>query len=85
METPRLVLGDVVFIDGVLFMRARGGVVEGRGVHAAEVLGEEVFAVEIIVIDCLFIVGVDGGDAEIAAPEPELDVLGADVALPFIF
>lgn len=83
METPRLVLGDVVFIHGVLLLRARSGVI-GRGVHAPEMLGEEIFAVEVVVVDCMFVVGVDGSDAEVAAPEAELDVLRADVSLPFV-
>ena len=56
----------------------------GCGMHATEVLSEEVFAVEVVVVDCVLAVWVGGGCAEIAAPVSELDVLGADVSLPFI-
>jgi hypothetical protein len=52
--------------------------------HAPKVLRKEVLAVEVVVVDGVFVVRVDGGDAKIAAPEAELDVLGADVALPLV-
>ena len=52
--------------------------------HSAEMLCEEIFAVEVVVIKSLLVVWVDGGGAEVAAPVAELDVLRADVALPFV-
>lgn len=56
----------------------------GGGVHASQVLGEKVFAVKVVVIDGAVVVGVDGYGAQIAAPEAKLDVLRADVPLPFV-
>jgi hypothetical protein len=53
-------------------------------VHAAQMLCEKVFAVEVVVIKYLVVFGVCGWRAEIAAPVAELDVLGANVALPFV-
>jgi hypothetical protein len=47
-------------------------------------LCEKVFAVEVVVIKYLVVFGVCGWRAEIAAPVAELDVLGANVALPFV-
>lgn len=44
-----LVLGEIGFGDGVL-LGGLGGLVFGGGVHAAEMLGEEVFAVEVVVV-----------------------------------
>jgi hypothetical protein len=84
VETSSLVVGDIVFVDRVLLLIARGGVIWGRSVHAAEMLGEEVFSVEVVVVDGVLIVRVDGGDTEVATPKAELDVLGADMSLPFI-
>lgn len=45
---------------------------------------EEIFAVEIVVVDDIIVVGVYGRGTEITAPESELYVLGADVSFPFI-
>lgn len=97
------------------FFVRRGGGPRGR-VHASQVLGEEVFAVEFVEVG---VGGVEGGAADdddvvalaslgasslagggrgavvrrglwdagalVAAPDAELDVLGRDVALPFVF
>lgn len=52
--------------------------------HAAQMLREEVFAVEVIVVEHPIVFGVCGWRAKIAAPVAQFDVLGADVALPFI-
>jgi hypothetical protein len=60
------------------------GVVFGRGVHAAEMLCEEVFAVEVVVVEGLLVVGIGRWGAEVAAPVAEFDVLGADVPLPLV-
>ena len=84
MKAARLVLGDVVFIHGVLFLRPGRGAIRGRGVHATEMLSEQVLAIEVVVIDCMLVVRIDGSGAEVAAPEAELDVLSADVSFPFI-
>lgn len=82
MVTARLVLSNVVLIDWVFLHVASTGAV--GGVHAAKVLCEKVFAVEVIVVVAGWIVGVGGRCAEIAAPETKLDVLRADMALPLI-
>jgi hypothetical protein len=78
-----LVLGKVLLGDWVCIFIARS-MVFGSGVHATKMLREEVFAVEVVwakgSIACIV-----RGWAEIAAPEAELDVLGVDVPLPFIF
>jgi len=60
------------------------GLVFGCGMHATQVLSEEIFAVEVVVVDCMLVVWVDGGGAEIAAPVGELDMLSADVSLPLV-
>lgn len=52
--------------------------------HAAEVLRKEVFAIEVVVVDGVFIIRIDGGGAQIAAPEAKLDMLRRHVALPLI-
>lgn len=49
-------------------------------VHAAQVLREEVLAVEVVVDWVLWV----PWQAHVAAPETELDVLSADVPFPFI-
>ena len=53
-------------------------------VHATQVLREEVFAVEVVVVGGRRIVGVGGGCAEVAAPEAKFDVLSANVPLPLV-
>ena len=52
--------------------------------HAAEVLSEEVLAVEVVVINRLTVVGVDGCRAKVAAPEALLNVLCTDMPLPLV-
>ena len=79
METPRLVLGDVVFIHGVLLLRARSGVI-GRGVHTPEMLGEEIFAVELVPFAFDGCLGARG-----AAVIGQTEMLRGYVALPFVF
>src|SRR5690349_21770145 len=77
LEAAQLVLSNVFFGDGAVFVIA-SGLVSRRGVHAAEVLGEEVFAVEVVVVKGLVVVRVSSRRTKIAAPEAELDVLGSD-------
>jgi hypothetical protein len=48
------------------------------------VLRKEVLTIEVVVVEGVLVVRVDGSDAEVAAPEAELDMLGADVALPLV-
>ena len=74
---------EVVFGDWILPLAA-GGVVFWCGVHAAEVLREEVFAVEIVVVERLLVVWIGRWRAEVAPPVAELDMLGTDVSFPFI-
>lgn len=61
-----LMVRDVILIHWVLFHVASSRAL--RGVHAAEVLSEEIFAVEVVVVAGA-IVRVGGGCAEIASPE----------------
>ena len=65
--TARLMILDVVFAHWVLLHVASTGAL--CGVHAAEMLGEKVFAVEVVVIEHRGIVRIGGGCAEVAAPE----------------
>lgn len=80
-----MVLCQVVFGDWVLFVIviARRHFF-GCGVHASKMLCEEVFAVEVIVVEGLVVAGVGRWLAKIAAPVAKLNVLGADVPLPFV-
>jgi hypothetical protein len=58
------------------------GLLDGEGrVHAAEVLGKQILAVEFVA----FPVGAAGLGAGGAAVELQAEVLGGDVALPFVF
>lgn len=82
--TARLDLDEVILCDGELFTVFVYGLFFGCGMHATEVLSEEVFAVEVVVVDCVLVVWVGGGCAEIAAPVGKLDVLSADVSLPLV-
>jgi hypothetical protein len=84
LEAARLVLGEVILRDGELAVRVCAGFL-GRGVHAAQVLCEQVFSVEFVVVEHVVVVGVCSREAEIAAPEAEFDVLSADVAFPLVF
>jgi hypothetical protein len=84
MEALLLVFCDVVFCNRVLLLGARGGVARRRGVHAAKMLSEEIFAVEVVVVDGVFVIRIDRCGTKVAAPETKLDVLGADVSLPLI-
>ena len=52
--------------------------------HAAQVLGEQIFAVEIVEIYSCGVVAIDRSRAQITAPESQPDVLSADMSLPFI-
>ena len=52
--------------------------------HAAEVLPEEVLAVEVVVVNRLTVMGVDGCRAKVAAPETLLNVLCTDMSLPLV-
>jgi hypothetical protein len=47
-------------------------------------LCKKVLAVEVVVVEGVLVVRVDGSGAEVAAPEAKLDVLGADMALPLV-
>ena len=78
----RLVLLDVVLVDRVFLHVTSARPV--CGVHAAKVLCEEVFAVEIIVVQRQSIVRVRSRRAEIAAPIAEFNMLGTDMTFPFV-
>ena len=78
-----MMLGEVVFADGVLLGRVRGFVL-WSGVHAAKMLGEEVFAVEVVVVQSVVVVWVYCRWTQVTAPEAELDVLRTDVSLPLV-
>ena len=82
-STARLMFCQVVFVDWVFFARV-SGIELGRCVHTTKVLREQVFAVEVVEVDSLVILCVDGWRTKIATPVAELDVLGADVSLPFV-
>lgn len=47
----------------------------GLGVHAPEVLAEEVHAIEVVVVEGGLVFGVGRGGANVAAPEGDFDVL----------
>lgn len=51
-----------------------------RCVHAAEMLCEEIFAIEVIVDNVVRVCWW----THVTSPEAELDVLGANMTLPFI-
>lgn len=77
-----LVLADVLLSDGVLL-----GVTSARALrsmHATKVLGEQILAVEVIVVEYGGIVWVSRRLAQVAAPVTKLDVLSADVTFPFV-
>lgn len=76
-------LWEVVLRDGILFGGVRGFVLGGR-VHTAKMLGEEVLAVEVVVVFSVVVVWIDGFGTQITAPEGELDVLCADVPFPLV-
>lgn len=73
----------IIFSDREFFRRARV-IFLWRGMHAAKVLREEIFAVEVVVVESLIVIWVCRGWAEIAAPVAELDMLRADVPLPLV-
>lgn len=56
----------------------------GRSVHTAKMLCEQIFTVEVIVVEGAIVVGIGCWRAKIATPVAKLDVLGADVSLPLV-
>jgi len=55
-----------------------------RGVHATQMLREEVFAVEVVMVDAAVVMRVYRCGTQVAAPEAKFNVLSADVSLPLI-
>jgi len=53
-------------------------------VHAAQMLSEQILAVEIVIIYSCGVVAIDRSRAQITAPESQSDMLSADMSLPFI-
>jgi hypothetical protein len=56
----------------------------GCSVHTSNVLCIEVFAIEVVVIESVFVFVVHARFAEIASPKAQLDVLCTDVPLPLV-
>ena len=52
--------------------------------HAAQMLSEQILAVEIVEIYSCGVVVIDCSRAQITAPESQSDMLSADMSLPFI-
>lgn len=80
-----LVLWERIFVDWKVARLASGTVcrVGVAGVHASKMLGEEILAFEVVVVDGR--VGrVVRCRAKVAAPEPNLNVLRANMTLPFV-
>ena len=83
LKTACLVFHNVFFVNGVSSL-VPGRLSLGRRVHTAKMLGKKVFAIEVIVVNCLVIIGVGGCSAKIAAPEAEFNVLGAHMPFPLV-
>lgn len=77
-------LGKIVLADRIFAVIVAAGLVGRWGVHASEMLREEIFAVEVVIVECRAVGAVVGSGTQIAAPEPEPDVLGAHVPLPLV-
>jgi hypothetical protein len=58
-QTSRLMVSQIIFVDGVFILRARRLVLR-RCMHTSEVLREEIFAVEVVIINNLIVFGVSG-------------------------